>query len=76
MKKLIFVLFLAGILHAESDSCKTIRYNSMEATICDTALYNLAVECAGYNKMSVEAYIYMAIEERIEWDLEEQFFNK
>lgn len=76
MKKLLFVLLLACVVYAENDSCKTIRYNSMETTVCDTSLYELIVECAAYNKMSVESYIYQAIEERIEWDLEEKFFNK
>ena len=73
--KLIYILFLASLLYAESDSCKTIRYNSMETVVCDTSLYDMAVQCAKYNKMSVSAYVYQAISERVEYDLEEMFFN-
>ena len=75
MKRILFILALAFILRAESDSCKTIQYNSMQTIICDKPLYELIKECAEYNKMTIEAYVYQAIDERIEWDLEEKFFN-
>ena len=61
--------------HIDTDSCKTVLYNSNFNCSCIQGTSERITAAAAINGLSEAEYVEQAIMERLEWDEEEYFFK-